>query len=231
MSKKHSTLVKKQFESEYGYYDDFIKKVVPGYEKIHKIVIKLLNYPKKKKLRILDLGIGTGKTAKAILDKFPNATIDGYDISPNMMSVAKNSLKEYKNRVNFTVEDIKDISFTEKYDSCVSVLAIHHLDANEKKELYKKIFLALNSKGIFINGDKIKQETEKEETKKKAEWKSVLIKNLGEKVGLEKFKLFEKEDIPDTFSDQLNWLKQAGFKEIRRVWNYSIYAVFFGKKE
>ena len=77
MSKEHSEFVKKQFENEYKSYDDFIGKVVPGYEEMHKEVSELLDYPKDKKLRILDLGIGTGKTAKI---KLSNRTLVLYNL-------------------------------------------------------------------------------------------------------------------------------------------------------
>jgi tRNA (cmo5U34)-methyltransferase len=227
---KHSEIVRNQFDKEYGDYDNFIKKVVPGYEEMHKSVMKLLKYPKDSELNVLDLGIGTGKTAKAILDNFPKATIVGYDISPNMLSLAKKHLAIYKRRVKFIEGDIKDVLFNKKYDACVSVLAIHHLNLREKGELYKKIFQALKDEGIFVNGEVVKQKTKQEEDKVRGEWENILVKNLGKKEALEKIELFKKEDLPDKLSDQIRLLKESGFHKVEETWNYSIYSVFFAKK-
>ncbi len=227
---KHSEIVKNQFDKEYGDYDNFVKKVVPGYEEMHKAVMDLLKYEEGDKLNILDLGIGTGKTAKAILDKFPNVMIVGYDISPNMISLAKKHLAIYGSRVKFIEGDIKTSIFNEKYDLCVSVLAIHHLNLREKGELYKKIFLALRNKGFFVNGDVIKQETDAEENKVRIDFDKFVIKNLGKKEGLEKIELFKREDLPDRLSDQIKLLREAGFSKSGNTWNYSIYSVFFAQK-
>ncbi len=230
MNSDHDEFVKKQFDAEYGYYDDFISKVVPGYEEMHKETIALLDFSKDQELRVLDLGIGTGKTAKAILDKFPNATVVGYDFSEKMLSIAKESLGEYKERVEFVLRNIKDLYLNDKFDICISVLAVHHLDSEEKRGLYDKIFNCIKDGGIFINGDVIKQEDELEQEEAHSNWEDFIIKNLGEEEGERNIKLYDSEDIPDKLSDQLEWLREVGFNEVKSVWKHSIYSVFFGKK-
>jgi len=42
--------------------------------------------------------------------------------------------------------------------------------------------------------------------------------------------MFQKEDIPDRFSDQARWLVEIGFKKIKKVLDTAVYSVFFAKK-
>ena len=58
---------------------------------------------KKKSLKILDLGTGSGCIAISLLSEFPNAHAVGTDISPRALSIAKYNAKHYKvdNRISF----------------------------------------------------------------------------------------------------------------------------------
>ncbi len=101
MEENHPELVKEHFDKKYKEYDQLIRNLIPKYEEMHQLVVNLLNFPRDSKLKILDLGIGTGQTAEKMLQKFPNSRIDGYDISENMINQAKSRLKSLLSRVKF----------------------------------------------------------------------------------------------------------------------------------
>jgi tRNA (cmo5U34)-methyltransferase len=228
--KNHSELVKKHFENEYKEYDKLIRNLIPKYEEMHKKVVSLINFPKDEKLVMLDLGIGTGKTALHLFKKFPNAHIKGIDISKNMIEQAKIRLKGYSNKINFEILDmINFIVNPVKFDACVAVLSIHHLNSKQKSELFKKIFNSLKRNGIFVIGDIINFDTKKETKEKEQEWKNFLEKNLIKKEAQYWFDNYKKEDLPDSVNKQLKWLKDAGFKETGCSWQFMNYAVFYGK--
>ena len=227
----HSELVKKHFEIKYKDYDKLIRNLIPKYEEMHKKVVGLVNFPKDKKLIILDLGVGTGKTALDLLKKFPNVHIGGIDISKNMIEQGKIRLKEYSDKVDFKRLDMIDFIIKPlKFDACVAVLSVHHLNPKEKQELFEKIFNSLKEDGIFVIGDIIKFDTKKETEEKEQEWKSFIIKNLGKERGTFWFKNYQEEDLPDFVSNQLKWLKDAGFRETGCIWQFMNYAVFYGRK-
>lgn len=228
---EHSELVKKHFDIKYKDYDKLIRNLIPNYEAMHKKVVSLINFPKDKKIDILDLGIGTGKTALDLLKKFPNVHIEGIDISKNMIEQGKIRLKGYSNKINFEfLNMINFISKPLKFDVCVSVLSIHHLNLKEKQKLFSKIFDSLKEKGIFVIGDIINFDTKKETEEKEQEWKSFLIKNLGKNEGDFWFRNYQEEDLPDSINNQLKWLKNAGFRKIDCIWQFMNYAVFYGRK-
>ena len=230
MAKEHSELVKEHFEMKYYDYDKLIQNLIPKYTEMHNLVVQLVDFSKENKLFILDLGVGTGQTALSLLQKFPNATLDGIDISPKMIEQAKIRLKNFLDRVTFSEQDVKDLQISKSYDVCVAVLSIHHLNEKQKPELFRKIFDNLNENGVFAIGDIIKFDSEKVTKEKEEEWRNFLIKNLGEKEGQYWFENYQEEDLPSSVSNQLEWLRQAGFKEVKCIWEHMNYAVFFGRK-
>lgn len=227
----HSELVKKHFEIKYNDYDNLIKKLIPKYEEMHSKIIGLIKFSRSAKLNILDLGIGTGRTARDLLKKFPAAQIEGIDISKNMIKQGKIRLKEDMSRVKFEKLDmINFIPKTKRFDACVAVLSIHHLNSKQKQQLFNKIFNSLKENGIFAIGDIIKFDTEKETKAKEIEWKNFLGKNFDKKNARYWFNNYREEDLPDSVNNQLIWLRHAGFRDVGCVWKFMNYAVFYGIK-
>ncbi len=62
--------------------------------------------------RVLDLGTGTGKAARAVAARFPEAEIDAVDLSPAMIEQARRLLPpELASRVRFAVADASALPF------------------------------------------------------------------------------------------------------------------------
>lgn len=99
-------------------------------------------------VRGLDLGCGTGAVARHIKDSFLAAEITCVDIAENMLEMAKLKLSTGPS-IRYQLADFRSYEFDEKYDAVVSSLALHHLEDEEKKPFYGKIFKSLNSGGIF----------------------------------------------------------------------------------
>lgn len=229
-NKKHIKLVKEHFEMKYYDYDDLIKKLIPKYKEMHQKTVDLIDFPRDKELNILDLGVGTGQTALKLLNKYPKAKIDGFDISPRMIEQGKIRLKEYLNRITFIEKNIAQLNLSKKYNACIAVLSIHHLNEKQKSELFKQIYNHLSEQGILAIGDIIKFNSKQETKEKEKEWKQFLIDNLGKEEGNYWFENYQEEDLPSSVSDQLKWLKEAEFKEVGCVWQYMNYAVLFARK-
>jgi SAM-dependent methyltransferase len=64
--------------------------------------------------RVLDLGTGTGKAARAAADRFPGAEVVGVDLSPAMIEEARRLLPtNLAGRVRFEVADASALPFEE----------------------------------------------------------------------------------------------------------------------
>lgn len=64
--------------------------------------------------RVLDLGTGTGKAARLVAERFPEADVVGVDLSPEMIEQARSLLPaELAGRVRFEVADASALPFEE----------------------------------------------------------------------------------------------------------------------
>ncbi len=86
------------------------------------IIEEVLNFYKNKykKLRILDIGTGSGCLSVSLAKEFPNSNITAIDISDSALKVAKKNitLNNVENQINLRHCELKDIN--EIYDIIVS---------------------------------------------------------------------------------------------------------------
>jgi ubiquinone/menaquinone biosynthesis C-methylase UbiE len=73
--------------------------------------------------RVLDLGTGTGKAARVVARRFPQAEVVGVDLSPAMIGEARKVLPaELSGRVRFEVADASRLPFEEEAFDLVVLL-------------------------------------------------------------------------------------------------------------
>jgi tRNA (cmo5U34)-methyltransferase len=222
--------IKNHFNSDIVDYDACCNKVVPRNDEIYNIIVDSIPFDRKSKLKILDLGVGTGLGALKILNEFPNSRLTGIDFSSKMISRARERLKIFSNRVKLIEADFNKIDFPEKYDVIVSAVTIHNSNETNQKRLMSKIFNHLNDGGCFLNGDFAKTKSEFLNKKLDESYKEYLRNNLrGEELKVWLHHAF-KEDRPVALEDQLLWMKEAGFREIECIWRHQNLAVYYGLK-
>ena len=111
--------IKKHFNSDLVDYDACSNRVVPKNDEIHNMIVDSIPHDKKSKIKVLDLGVGTGLGALKILNEFPKAHLTGIDFSSKMISKARGRLKIFGNRVKLIEADFNKIDFPEKYKEAV----------------------------------------------------------------------------------------------------------------
>ena len=147
---------------------------------------------------ILELGIGTGETASRILAGRPDARLTAVDSSAEMLERAGQRLPDAE-LVRARLEDPLPRG---PFDLVVSALAVHHLDAAGKRDLFRRVFHVLRPGGLFVLADVIVPERDED----------VVTPIDG------------VYDVPDRLDDQLGWLREAGF-EASPFWVYRDLAV------
>jgi release factor glutamine methyltransferase len=154
------------------------------------------NYQSNEKLKILDIGTGSGNIAVALAHEFENAQITGLDISDEALQVASKNAESNKveEKIIFHKEDILNNNFypEEKYDLIVSnppyvkledyknlqkEITVHEpieavTDKNDGLEYYNKI--SELSHKLLKQGGKLFLELEKDAGEKV---KYILVKN------------------------------------------------------
>jgi demethylmenaquinone methyltransferase/2-methoxy-6-polyprenyl-1,4-benzoquinol methylase len=108
--------------------------------------------------RMLDLACGTGFVTFNVAKRFENIDIDGFDISPEMVAVARKRYREgFKDRnIELWVGDAELPCGEGRYDIVTTCFAFRNF-AN-KSMAVDNVFKALKSGGIFILQDMTKPE-------------------------------------------------------------------------
>ena len=96
---------------------------------------------------LLELGTGTGESARRVLARHPGASLVGIDESADMLRAA--SLPG----ADLRVARLQDPLPPGPFDLVFSVLAVHHLDGPAKADLFRRIAAVLAPGGRFVLAD------------------------------------------------------------------------------
>jgi tRNA (cmo5U34)-methyltransferase len=136
--------------------------------------------------RILELGAGTGETARRVLALHPGAELVGIDSSEGMLEHARRALPGADLRLGRLEDELPAGSF----ELVVSALAVHHLDGPRKADLFRRVAAALAPGGRFVLGDVV----------------------VPEDPAAAVTPLSEGFDLPSRVDEQLRWLADAGLE-------------------
>lgn len=120
-----------QFHWDPERYLDLITSEVPRFEELQEATVEAIPFAVG---RVLELGIGTGETTRRLLARHPEAIVTGLDSSPQMVFRAR----------ELGVEEVRLARMEDPlpdgpWDLVISVLAIHHLDDDRKRDLFRRV--------------------------------------------------------------------------------------------
>ena len=115
-------------------YLAMMREAVPGYDRLEDETVAATGVGARS---VLELGTGTGETARRVLDRHPDAHLTGIDGSPGMVDVARENLPS--DRVSLLVRGLEDPLPKGTFDLVVSALAVHHLEGADKADLFDRI--------------------------------------------------------------------------------------------
>jgi tRNA (cmo5U34)-methyltransferase len=120
-----------QFHSDPDTYLERIRAAIPRYDELQdQSVAAIEGQPR----RVLELGIGTGETTKRLLARFPDAEVTGLDQSPVMVFRAR-ELGVAEVRIARMEDPLPD----GPWDLMISVLSIHNLNPEQKRDLFRRV--------------------------------------------------------------------------------------------
>jgi tRNA (cmo5U34)-methyltransferase len=177
-------------------YLELMLSEMPGYHRLQDAVAAATGSGAG---RILELGTGTGESARRVLARHPGAELVGIDASADMLAVADLPGADLR------VARLEDELPAGPFDLVVSALAIHHLDGPGKADLFRRIAAVLAPAGRFVLGDVVVPDDAADATTP----------------------LNPGFDLPSRVDDQLDWLRAAGF-DASVVWSSGDLAVLVG---
>jgi tRNA (cmo5U34)-methyltransferase len=164
-------------------YLSMMREAVPGYDRLQDETLAATGVGAKS---VLELGTGTGETARRVLERHPDAQLIGIDASPGMVDVARDSLPS--DRVRVLVGRLEDPLPEGSFDLVVSCLAVHHLEGTSKAGLFQRIASTLDPAGRFVLADVVEPVDP-----------SYVVTAIDPEV-----------DHPSKLDEQLAWLEAAG---------------------
>jgi len=105
---------------------------------------------------VVDVGSGPGDYLSTMLDTFPAARGVWTDVSPAMANSARPALAGYRDRVEFRLVDLEDLSpLPEQADVITTSRASHHFDADTLARFYASAAEHLAPGGWLVNLDHV----------------------------------------------------------------------------
>lgn len=229
-SSKRFVLIKEHFEKEAAVFDKLFFKVVPYYNEMMRVVVDAAPFMRTDRLKMIDLGCGTGNLGRKMAAAYPNARITCIDMAQNMLKMAKTKLGGKRN-VSFWLGDIRDFDYSGKYDMILSSLVLHHIEKKDKPEFYLKLFHALRNGGVFYSIDIFLSPSSHLQKLYIDKWKLFMRTNgLPSKKVNEMIARHYREDRPVVFEDELSIMRKAGFRRIDVIFKRYNFAVYGGQR-
>lgn len=166
-------------------YATTIRDEIPAYERLQAQVVGASGSGAR---RILELGTGTGETARRLLERHPEAYLVGIDESASMLAAAAARLEA--ERVSLRVGRLEEPLPAGPFDLVASALCVHHLSAPDKADLFVRVGAVLAPGGRFVLGDVVVPADPADA----------------------RIRLSEGYDDPSLLADQVGWLLDAGFQ-------------------
>lgn len=186
-----------EFQWDPGTYLELLHREVPAYEHLQRETAAASG---RGAATLLELGTGTGETARAVLQRHPDGVLIGIDASREMLEHARARLPA--ERVELRLGRLEDALPAGSFGVIFSALAVHHLDGPAKAALFARVAASLSPGGRFVLADLVVPEDPAD----------VVTEIDG------------VHDTPSTLADQLRWLADCGL-EPQLVWSQRDLAV------
>jgi tRNA (cmo5U34)-methyltransferase len=122
--------VSAQFHWDPDTYLEMIRAEVPSFDALQEAAVAAVPFAPE---TVLDLGIGTGETSRRLLEAYPEARITGLDSSPEMVFRAR------RLGIEVRLARMEDPLPDGPWDLVIAVLSVHHLDADGKRDLFRRV--------------------------------------------------------------------------------------------
>ncbi len=177
----------------------------------------LLEHVARDVRRALDLGTGDGRLLALLRADRPEMHGVGLDFSERMLEAARRRFAGDE-RIELVEHDLTEpLPALGRFDVVVSSMAIHHLEHERKRALYREVFDLLEPGGVFANFEHVASPTHRLHL--------AFFAAIDEPL--------EHEDPSDRLLDvetQLGWLREHGFDDVDCYWKWLEMALLVGVK-
>jgi len=234
-SKYSNQDIKARFEAESApTYGTNMALWIPDFEYAHQLLLESIALHISTNAKGVELGAGSGRVSKLLLEAFPNLQLTLVDLSTNMLKEAEKQLVSYVPRCQFVVGDIFDanVEFPKgSLDYVISVFAICHAQSKEVYEqLYSRIYDWLKPNGYFVCYDHVLGDTLPLTALNALGWHRLLSANQSVEQAKDGIVSTYQEDSPLSLREHLNLLSAIGFSAVDVLYKRDIFGMYAGIK-
>ena len=209
------------FDARVKDYEEYVRQEADGAQDYYRETAKLI--PKRKRLSLVDLGVGTGLELDEIFQQNPGVTVPGIDISEGMLRKLREKNRKRMEQVQAVKGNFFEYDFgIERYDGAVSVMSMHYFEPQAKLELYRKLGRSLKKGGFYLETDLYAPNGEYEQSC--AAENERLRREQGIRGGFYHYR------IPCTVERQAKLFFAAGFSSVRVCWACGNTVILMAKK-
>jgi tRNA (cmo5U34)-methyltransferase len=219
------------FDRSAAVYDRTRRQLIPCFDAFYGSVPGLIARAPDAELSILDLGAGTGLLSQQVAHAFPRARFLLVDVAERMLDVARQRFGgEPDGRFRFATGDLASFALPPRQDVVLSALAIHHLEDADKRRLFARIHAALAPGGVFVNAEQVLGESAEIERAQHEGWLAQVRTSGVPEADLAAALERMTADRMATLGDQLTWLTESGFRDVRCAFRNGRFAVYTGTR-
>ncbi len=226
--------IEKKFEFDQAVasvFDDMLSRSVPFYSEVQKLVIALILSEEKEGLTVLDLG---SSTAKFLLDLHAKMNVKmklkGIDNSQAMLDRARQKCQAFGADIDLELADMLTYNYVNQ-DVIVANYTLQFIRPMQRSGLIKAVHEGLTEEGIFIFSEKVVFK----DTKLDKELIDIYYDYKKEQ-GYSEYEIAQKREalenvlIPFTIEENMQMCKDAGFKTVDTIFQWSNFVTFIAKK-
>lgn len=212
-------------------FDDMLSRSVPFYDDVHKLIISLILTEQKDTKSVLDLG---SSTAKFLLDLHSKMSatmkLKGLDNSKAMLARAKQKCQAFGADIELELIDMLDYDYGDE-DVIVANYTLQFIRPMQRIKLVKRLHDSLNDDGLFIFSEKVVFNDKKLDK----EIIDIYYKYKKEQ-GYSEYEISQKREalenvlIPFTIKENIQMCKDAGFTNVKTIFQWANFATFVAKK-
>lgn len=236
MPTEHPNVVlsRQHFDLMADQYDELFVTHMHDYDITHEMILTMLSLPRQSALCVLELGTGTGNLTQKLLDRFPQSTVVGYDVSAEMLARARAKLAVAGDRVQLHQGDISQAVFPGPFDAVISAIAVHHVPPPAKPILFHRLYAALRPGGVLVLGDAFQAATpalgERYRHLVAAELASEGVVETPVYAEYRSRNSQPSGGASTQLHKYLQWMQQAGLSNVDCVWKHFGRAVVYGER-
>ena len=226
--------IEKKFEFDEAVasvFDDMLSRSVPFYDEVRKLVIALILTEEAEGKKVLDLGSSTAKFLLDLHSKMQTGMkLKGLDNSQAMLDRAEQKCQAFGANIDLELADMLTYTYSQE-DIIVANYTLQFIRPMQRMELVKKLYDGLNEDGIFIFSEKVVFKDKK------------LDKDLidiyydyKKEQGYSEYEIAQKREalenvlIPFTIEENIQMCKDAGFRSVDTIFQWSNFVTFVSKK-